>query len=172
MKTLIAYFSRADENYFGGSMRYIKKGNTEIVAEKITELIDADVFKIEMKNPYSPVYNTCINEAKDDLRRGARPELVSTPESIDEYDTIILAYPNYWGTMPMAVFTFLEKFDFNGKTVLPLCTNEGSGMGSSERDIAKTCAGANIAKGLPINGSSAANCGPAVEKWLKANNLI
>ncbi len=172
MKTLIAYFSRADENYFGGSMRYIKKGNTEIVAEKITELIDADVFKIEMKNPYSPVYNTCINEAKDDLRRGARPELVSTPESIDEYDTIILAYPNYWGTMPMAVFTFLEKFDFNGKTVLPLYTNEGSGMGSSERDIAKTCAGANIAKGLPINGSSAANCRPAVEKWLKANNLI
>ena len=134
-KTLIAFFSRADENYFGGAMRYVKVGNTEIVAGIIKEMIPADTFKIEMKDPYSPVYMTCIEEAKKDLRAKARPELVSMPESIDEYDTVILAYPNYWGTMPMAVFTFLEKFDFSGKTILPLCTNEGSGMGGSERDI-------------------------------------
>ncbi len=87
------------------------------------EQIDADTFKIEMKNPYSPVYMTCIEEAKKDLRAKARPELVSLPESIDEYGTVVLAYPNYWGTMPMAVFTFLEAFDFTGKTILPLCTN-------------------------------------------------
>ena len=134
-KTLIAFFSRADENYFGGAMRYVKVGNTEIVAGIIKDLIPADSFKIEMKNPYSPVYMTCIEEAKKDLRAKARPELVSMPESIDEYDTVILAYPNYWGTMPMAVYTFLESFDFSGKTILPLCTNEGSGMGSSEREI-------------------------------------
>ena len=138
-KTLIAFFSRADENYFGGAMRYVKVGNTEIVANIIKDLILADSFKIEMKNPYSPVYMTCIEEAKKDLRAKARPELVSVPESIDEYDTVILAYPNYWGTMPMAVYTFLESFDFSGKTILPLCTNEGSGMGSSEREIKKTC---------------------------------
>ena len=95
-KTLIAFFSRADENYFGGAMRYVKVGNTEIVAGIIKELIPADTFKIEMKNPYSPVYMTCIEEAKKDLRAKARPELVSMPESIDEYDTVILAYPNYW----------------------------------------------------------------------------
>ena len=88
MKTLIAYFSRADENYFGGSMRYVKVGNTEIAVGKIRELIDADVFKIEMKKPYSPVYMTCIEEAKSDLRAKARPELVSMPKSIDEYDTV------------------------------------------------------------------------------------
>ena len=134
-KTLIAYFSRADENYFGGAMRYIKVGNTEIAVGKIRELIDADTFKIEMKEPYSPVYMTCIDEAKKDLRAKARPALVSMPDSVDAYDTVILAYPNYWGTMPMAVFTFLENFDFSGKTILPLCTNEGSGMGGSERDI-------------------------------------
>ena len=134
-RTLIAYFSRADENYFGGAMRYVKVGNTEIVCGLMRELIDADSFRIEMKEPYSPVYMTCIEEAKRDLRSNARPELVSMPESIDGYDTVVLAYPNYWGTVPMAVLTFLEKYDFTGKTILPLCTNEGSGMGSSERDI-------------------------------------
>ena len=171
-KTLIAYFSRADENYFGGAMRYVKIGNTEIVVNGMKELIDADTFKIEMKNPYSPVYMTCIEEAKKDLRAKARPELVSMPESIDEYDTVILAYPNYWGTMPMAVFTFLEAFDFTGKTILPLCTNEGSGMGSSERDIKKTCPGADVKKGLSITGSQAENAKPSVQKWLSANGLL
>ena len=171
-KTLIAFFSRADENYFGGAMRYVKVGNTEIVANIIKDLIPADSFKIEMKNPYSPVYMTCIEEAKKDLRAKARPELVSLPGSIDEYDTVILAYPNYWGTMPMAVYTFLESFDFSGKTILPLCTNEGSGMGSSEREIKKTCPGATVKKGLPITGSAAAGSKSSVERWLKANGLI
>ena len=171
-KTLIAFFSRADENYFGGAMRYVKVGNTEIVAGIIKDLIPADTFKIEMKNPYSPVYMTCIEEAKKDLRAKARPELVSMPESIDEYDTVILAYPNYWGTMPMAVYTFLENFDFSRKIILPLCTNEGSGMGSSEREIKKTCPGADVKKGLPITGSAAASSKSSVERWLKANGLM
>ena len=171
-KTLIAFFSRADENYFGGVMRYVKTGNTEIVCDIIKEMVDADSFKIEMKEPYSPVYMTCIEEAKRDLRSNARPELVSLPESIDGYDTVVLAYPNYWGTMPMAVFTFLEAFDFSGKTVLPLCTNEGSGMGSSERDIRRACPGAAVKKGLSITGSQAANSKGSVRKWLAANGLI
>ena len=115
---------------------------------------------------------TCIEEAKKDLRAKARPELVSLPGSIDEYDTVILAYPNYWGTIPMAVYTFLESFDFSGKTILPLCTNEGSGMGSSEREIKKTCPGAAVKKGLPITGSTAAGSKSSVERWLKANGLI
>jgi flavodoxin len=171
-KTLTAFFSRADENYFGGAMRYIKVGNTEVVCNIINELIPADSFKIEMKEPYSPVYMTCIDEAKKDLRAKARPELVTMPDSIDEYDNVVLAYPNYWGTMPMAVFTFLENFDFTGKTIIPLCTNEGSGMGSSERDIKKTCPGADVRKGLAITGSQAANSKGSVEKWLKANGLM
>ena len=170
-KTLIAFFSRADENYFGGAMRYVKVGNTEIVVNDMKEMIDANIFKIEMKDPYSPVYMTCIDEAKNDLRAKARPELVSMPDSIDEYDTIVLAYPNYWGTMPMAVFTFLENFDFSGKTILPLCTNEGSGMGGSERDIKKTCPGAVVKSGLSVTGSEAANAAGRVKKWLAANGL-
>ncbi len=171
-KTLIAFFSRADENYFGGAMRCVKVGNTEIVVNGMKELLDADTFKIEMKDPYSPVYMTCIEEAKKDLKAKARPELISLPESIEGYDTVILAYPNYWGTMPMAVFTFLEAFDFTGKTILPLCTNEGSGMGGSERDIKKTCPGADVKKGLSITGSQAANAKASVQKWLSANGLL
>ena len=169
---LIAFFSRADENYFGGAMRYVKVGNTEIVVEGMKEMADADIFKIEMKEPYSPVYMTCIDEAKRDLRSNARPELVSYPESTDEYDTVILAYPNYWGTFPMAVATFLEKYDLSGKTILPLCTNEGSGMGSSERDIAKSAPGATVKKGLSITGSRAAESKEAVRKWLRSNGVI
>lgn len=169
--TLIAYFSRADENYFGGAIHYVKKGNTEIVCEKIKELIDADTFKIEMKVPYSPVYLTCIDEAKKDLKGNARPELVSMPASIEKYENVILAYPNYWGTIPMAVATFLEAFDFSGKTIFPLCTNEGSGMGSSESDIKKYAPGAMLKKGLAITGSQAESSKKAVENWLQLSGI-
>jgi len=171
-RTLIAYFSRADENYFGGAMRYVKVGNTEIVAGIMKELIDADSFKIEMKDPYSPVYMTCIEEAKRDKQNNARPELVEYPDSIDDYDTIVLGYPNYWGTYPMAVASFLDKYDFTGKTILPLCTNEGSGLGSSESDIKKVANGAVVKSGLAITGSRAADSKEAVKKWFAANGLI
>ena len=123
-------------------------------------------------HPYSPVYMTCIDEAKADLQANARPELVSMPDGIEKYDTIILAYPNYWGTIPMAVATFLEAFDFSGKTILPLCTNEGSGMGSSESAIKKYAKGAAVRKGLSITGSQASNSRKAVEQWLKSNGMM
>ena len=166
-KTLIAFFSRADENYFGGAMRYVKVGNTEIVCSIIKDLIDADSFKIEMKTPYSPVYMTCIEEAKKDLRADARPDLVSLPDSVDGYDTVILAYPNYWGTMPMAVLTFLEAFDFSGKTVLPLCTNEGSGMGSSVQDIKRPAPVQRLRPAFPLP-----EAGPRIQKQTYANGFL
>jgi flavodoxin len=172
MNTLIAFFSRADENYFDGAYRYIKVGNTEVVANQIKELTGADSFKIEMCNPYAADYDTCIAQAKKDKNAGARPKLAEEFDSLDEYDTIILMYPNYWGTCPMVVFTFLEKYDFTGKTILPLCTHEGSGMGGSEHDIAKAAKGVTLKKGLPINGSSVNSAKPQVEKWLKENGVI
>ena len=166
-KILIAYYSRADENYFGGAMRYVKVGNTEIVCSIMKELLPADSFKIEMKSPYSPVYMTCIEEAKKDLRAKARPELVAYPESIDAYDTVVLAYPNYWGTMPMAVVSFLEHFDFSGKTILPLCTNEGSGMGVSEKRLKEVCTGAKVESGLSVIGNQAAGSRDRVMAWAR-----
>ena len=167
MRALIAYFSRADQNYFSGALRTVKVGNTEIVAELLEELTGADRFKINPIQPYSPDYNECIAEAQDDQRRDARPELKEYPDSLDEYDTIYLGYPNYWGTMPMAVFTFLERFDFSGKTICPFCTHEGSGMGHSETDIRNLCPGAGVTRGLVIHGGSAAKAGPALKQWIK-----
>lgn len=135
MAALIAYFSRADQNYFGGRLKNISVGNTEQAARILEKITGADMFKIEPIQPYSKDYNICISQAQEDQLRNARPELTHYPESIDQYDMIYLGYPNYWGTMPMQVFTFLEHFDFSGKTICPFCTHEGSGIGRSEADI-------------------------------------
>lgn len=169
---LTAYFSRAGENYFGGQMRYVKVGNTEIAAAFIEKLVDTDMYKIDMQSPYSEDYKTCANEAVRDLKSAARPEIVDPPESLQGYDTVILAYPNYCGTVPCAVFTFLEKYDFSGKTILPLCTNEGSGMGKSVSDIKNTCPGAKVMNGLAIIGSNVASAEPEIRNWLGECGLL
>ena len=155
MAKLVAFYSRADENYFGGTTRYITVGNTEKVAKQIAAMTGADLFKIEQKVPYAADYYTCIDQAKKDLKAKARPELVTMLPSLDAYDEIYLGYPNYWGTMPMAVYTFLEAYDFTGKKIHPFCTHEGSGLAGTERDIRRTAKGAEVTKGLAINGSSA-----------------
>ena len=134
-KTLIVYYSRKGENYWNGSVKNLKKGNTEIVAEMIADMIGGDLFEVDTIKPYAADYYACIDEAKVELREKARPELKGYMDSLDGYDTIFVGYPNWWGTMPMAMFTFLERYDLTGKRILPFCTNEGSGMGESERDL-------------------------------------
>ena len=165
-KRLVASYSRADENYVSGAIKDLKVGNTEIASDIIKELCGADIFKIEQEKPYSKKYNDCINEAKADRRANARPKLKSNLESIDDYDTIYLGFPNYWGTMPMAVFTFLESFDFSGKIIKPFCTHEGSGMGNSVSDIKKLCPNANVQSGLAIYGSSVNRAKSDIERWI------
>lgn len=155
-KTLIAYYSRRGENYVNGSIRSLELGNTEVVAAKIKALLpDADMYQIDTVKRYSDSYMTCIEEAKQELHDQARPEMKAPLESIDAYDTIILGYPNWWGTMPMVCYTFLESYDFAGKTIIPFCTNEGSGMGSSERFIKKLCPSAIVLNGTSIHGAEA-----------------
>lgn len=166
-KALIAFYSRADENYVNGALKVLPVGNTEIAAGIIRELTGADIFKIEQAKPYSKGYNDCIEEARADQQRDARPELRAYPETLDDYDVIYLGYPNYWSTMPMAVFTFLEHFDFTGKTIKPFCTHEGSGMGSSVADIKRLCPAARVEKGLAIHGGSAAKSRKIIEEWVK-----
>lgn len=165
-KKLIAFYSRADENYANGLIKTLSVGNTEIAAGIIKELTDADLFKIEQTQPYASDYNKCIAQAQADQRRNARPGLKSFPETLDEYDVIYLGYPNYWSTMPMAVFTFLEHFDFSGKTIKPFCTHEGSGLGNSLNDIKKLCPTAKIEKGLTIHGGSVKQSRNDIEKWI------
>ena len=166
-KPLIVYYSRKGENYVNGSIRSLAKGNTEVVAEMIAELTSGDLFELETVKPYSPDYHTCTEEAMAELKSGARPALKALPASLDGYDTIYLGYPNWWGTMPMAVCTFLEAFDFAGKRILPFCTNEGSGMGRSEADLKKLCLTAKVGKGLSIHGAEAASSRGKVEAWVK-----
>lgn len=163
---LIAFYSRADENYVNGVLKKLNIGNTEIAAGMIRELTGGNLFKIEQLQPYSKDYNTCIAQAKADQKRDARPELIAYPDSLDPYDTIYLGFPNYWSTMPMAVFTFLEHFDFRDKIIKPFCTHEGSGMGSSEQDIRKLCPYARIEKGLAIHGGSVERSKKDIAKWL------
>ena len=167
-KTLIAYYSRRGENYVNGSIKNLKLGNTEVVAAKIKALLpEADMFQIETTYEYSKSYMTCIEEAKQELREDARPELKNPLEGIDGYDTIILGYPNWWGTMPMVCYTFLEAYDFTGKRIIPFCTNEGSGMGSSERFIKKLCPTATVLNGTAIHGAEAANADREAQRIAK-----
>lgn len=164
-KTLIAFYSRADENYFNGQIRSLSVGNTEKAANMLAEITGGELFKIEQVQPYAKSYNECIAQAQADQRRNARPELKAWPDSIDQYDTIYLGFPNYWSTMPMAVLTFLEHFDFTGKTIRPFCTHEGSGMGRSEADLKKACPTAIIKKGLAIHGAAVDRAGADLKQW-------
>lgn len=169
MTKIVAFYSRADENYFDGTMQYIKIGNTEKAARMIADLTNADLFKIEQKIPYAKDYNTCINQAKKDKQENARPELVSLPKNIDNYDEIYLGYPNYWGTMPMAVYTFLESFDFSNKKIYPFCTHEGSGLSNTENDIKKVVRGAIVKKGIAIQGSYVDSAKQKLKEWIDNN---
>lgn len=164
---LVAFYSRADENYVNGIIKELDVGNTEVAAGIIQELTDAKIFKIEQMQPYSRDYNECIAQAQADQKRNARPELKSYLETIEDYDTIYLGFPDYWGTMPMAVFTFLEHYDFSGKIIKPFCTHEGSGMGSSITDIKNLCVGVKVEEGLAIRGGSVKNSKKEIEKWIK-----
>ncbi len=166
-KILIVYYSRKGENYWNGSLKNISKGNTERVAEFIQNAVGGDLFEVETVKPYSDIYMTCIEEAKQELREKARPEIKGFPENFEEYDTIFVGYPNWWGTMPMCMFTLLEKFDLTGKTIIPFCTNEGSGMGSSERDLKALCKGAEVKAGLSVHGAEAENSENKAAAWAK-----
>ena len=160
-KSLIIYFSRADENYNVG---YIEKGNTEIVAEFVQELTGADMFKVEPEVPYSKVYMTCIEEAK---KRVGNAPIKGKPTDISAYDTIFIMSPIYWGTYAPEMETALEGLDFAGKTVRVISTHEGSGLASMVSDVKKMCKGANVdAKGLAITGSQAKNSKQKVADWL------
>lgn len=124
-KCLIIYFSRADENYNVG---YIEKGNTQIIAEYISDIINADLFKVEGVEGYSPKYNVCIQEARKRQNLDESPELKEYLENISEYEEIFIGSPVYWGLMPQELVTQLRKLDFTGKTIRIFTTHEGSGL--------------------------------------------
>ncbi|MBV4417964.1 NAD(P)H-dependent oxidoreductase [Clostridium tyrobutyricum] len=158
VKILIAYFSHS--------------GNTGIVAKEIQKQIGGEIFKIQTVEAYPQNYNTVVDIAKQEQKANMRPKLKTMVADMDTYNTIILGYPNWWGTIPMAVFTFLEQYDFTGKIILPYCTHGGSRMGRSEQDIIKTCLGADVLDGLDIYGSDVKNSKTAISVWLKRAGII
>ena len=167
-KKLVVYFSHKEENYSKGKIVNLKKGNTEIATEIISSIIETDIFEIVADKKYPIKYDDCIEIAKKELRENSRPKLKDNID-IKEYDIIFVGYPNWWGTMPMPVWTFLEEKDFTNKKVLPFCTHEGSGLGKSESDIKKLTGGAEVLKGLAINGSEVNNSEKQIKKWLEDN---
>lgn len=167
MSELVIYFSRSGENYFGGVLKNIEKGNTEVIAEYIQELKGADLFKVETVIDYPDDYMECIDVAKKEKTVAARPKIKKTLKSIADYDTVYIGFPNWWGTLPMAMFTQLEELDFTGKTVKPFVTHEGSGFGSAIRDLEKLCSGAEIKPGLSIPGADVYDAKDKVALWVR-----
>lgn len=168
-KILTVYYSRKGQNYFPGGIQSIAKGNTQYAAEYIKKAVGGDLFEIDTVKPYSEDYKVCCKEVMAELNANARPEIKRYLEDISEYDIIFVCYPNWCGTVPMCILTFLEHYDLTGKTVIPLCTNEGSGMGSSEKDLKKYCKGAVVVSGLSVRGHKAQSSEKEIAKWAETN---
>ncbi len=165
-KCLVAYFSRKGQNYVSGRLVDLKVGNTEVVASMIQKITGGDLFHIESVTAYPKDYTETTEVAKNELRTKARPTLTEQVTNMGAYDVIFLGYPNWWGTMPMPVFTFMESYDFSGKIIVPFCTHEGSGMGHSEKDIAKACPKATVLEGIAIHGTGANSAESEVTSWI------
>ncbi|MDO4294749.1 MAG: flavodoxin [bacterium] len=165
-KILVAFFSHKGENYSQGKMVQLEKGNTAVAAELLAEALGgADVFEIRRQQEYPQEYRACVNVAVQEKKDNARPQLAEDVD-ISAYDVVCLGYPNWCGTMPMPVWTFLENHVWEGKRLLPFCTNEGSGMGNSEKDLKELVVGAEIREGLPIHGTYVKEAGAALREWI------
>lgn len=166
-KILVAYFSRAGENYGVGN---VEKGNTRIVAEMVADATGATLFEIAPVAAYPEDYDDCTAAAKREKEANTRPAIKADID-VEGYDVIFLGYPNWWSDMPMPVYTFIEKHDWHGKTVIPFCTHEGSGLSRTETYIATACKGATVGKGLAVKGQTAQNKPDQTRKlvadWLK-----
>lgn len=160
-KSLIIYFSRADENY---SVGYIDKGNTKIVAEYVKEFTNADMFKVEPLVPYAKDYKTCIEEAKERIGKAPIKEKVN---DISEYEVIYIMSPIYWGTYAPELETAIKDLDFSGKTIRIITTHEGSGLGNVVNDVKNICKGANVLNdAIAIVGSQAKEAKNKIESWI------
>lgn len=168
-KNLVVYYSRKGENHMPGGIQVLEKGNTAYAAEYIQKAVDADIFEIDTVKPYADNYRECCMEAVNEAKANARPEIKGFVEDITPYENIFVCYPCWCGTAPMCVFTFLEHYDLTGKKILPLCTNEGSGLANSVQDLQRSCKGAVVAPGLAVRGHQAKDSAETIAAWAKEN---
>ena len=153
-KAVVVYYSRTGENYSVGN---ITVGNTAKVAAEIAKQTGADLFEIKPVKPYPENYQECIDVAQKEKDENARPQIATTVEHFEQYHTVYLGYPNWWGDMPMIVYTFIESQNFDGKTVIPFVTHEGSGLSGTPQKLRKALPKATVTDGIAITGSTAQN---------------
>lgn len=167
-KILTAFFSMSGETYADGGVINLEKGFTHMAAEFIQEAVGGDMFRIEQVRVYSTDHFKMIQEAKEELNSDARPELKRDLDSLEDYDTVFLGFPNWWNTLPMPVVTFLTRHDFTGKRIIPFNTNGGGGFGKSLNAIEKYAGGAQIAEGLTVHGTRVEDSEMTIKQWAAA----
>jgi flavodoxin len=169
---LLTYFSRPGENYWNGGRRNLRVGNTEVLAELIAERVDCDVHRIEPADPYSDDYDETVARNVREQDADARPGIANPLDSIDRYDTILLASPIWNVRPPMIMSSFAERYDFARKTVHPITTHAMSGLGTAPENYSRVCRGARIAAGLAVRGEEVRSGGAAaVDTWLRRIGL-
>ena len=152
-KILVVYFSRS--------------GNTREVADQIHEKVGGDIFEIQSVKPYPDDYDECVEQAKKELEKGYRPKLKTMVKNIESYDVVFIGYPDWWSTIPAPVRVFLSAYNLSGKTIVPFCTHEGSGLGRSVTDISKLCPKSTLLEGLAIRGSDVKTAHDKLSEWLR-----
>ena len=181
-KVLIAYFTRSDNITVNPNVDAISsasinlngsesEGNLAIMADYIKEVTGGDTFSILTTEYYPTGYRDTTDVAKQEQNDNARPELANHVENFEDYDVIYLGYPNWWGGLPMPVYTFLEEYDFAGKTIIPFASHEGSGLGSGPSEIESLCPDATILDGFAVRGSSVSSSKEDIENWIAGLNL-
>ena len=170
-RTLVILFSRAGENYVQGRIENLARGNTEVAVEFACKASPMDVFRVETVKEYPAKYRACTDEAALEQESGERPELKSALTDISGYEKIVIAGPIWWGTFPMAMLSAVEGFDFTGKTVYPLATHEGSGLGGTRDFVRRHCKGCSVGEGLAIQGASVQASEARIADWVKRNGL-
>jgi flavodoxin len=171
-RILLAYFSRAGENYYFGGRRDLKVGNTEVLANMIAELIDCDVYRIDAADPYPTSYDATVQRNVTEQDTDARPGIANPLASIAGYDTVLLGSPIWNVRAPMIMSTLTDSHDFTGKTILPFVTYAVSGLGSVDDDYATACPGARIGTGLAVRGEEVSQHRADVERWLQESGLL
>ena len=169
---LVVWFSHAGENY---NLGVIEEGNTAKMGKIIAEQMGADVFELVPVVPYPEDYDSRLDVATREQQKKARPEYEGEIGNWEQYDTVFIGFPIWWGSIPNIVYTFMEAYDFTGKTVIPFNTHEGSGQAHSQRDIEELLTSATVLKGLAVRGSKAQNDAEGtdadVANWLKSIGL-
>jgi flavodoxin len=171
-RVLLAYFSRAGENYYNGGRRVLQVGNTHVIAEMIRDAIGCEVYRIDAADAYSDDYDATVKRNVREQDTDARPQIADPLPSLDGYATVILGSPIWNVRAPMIMSTFTEALDFTGTTVFPLTTYAMSGLGRTVEDYTASCRGATIGEGLAVRGEEATDGRPAVQAWLRRIGLL